>query len=173
MLDDYFYLGKITKKFGLAGELVVYLDTDEPQKYWNMESVFFDIDGEPIPFFIKNSRNKANNQMVVLFENMNNDSCEQYVGTELYLPLNLLPPLSGNKFYYHEIIDFEVIDKQAGSLGKCSNIIDYGQQSLIQIFTSKGEILIPIIDEFILKVDRKAKKLTVQTPPGLTQLNLL
>ena len=30
---EYFYLGLITKPFGYKGELTVFLDTDEPEKY--------------------------------------------------------------------------------------------------------------------------------------------
>jgi len=99
MFEDYFYLGKITKKFGLKGELVVYLDTDEPDKYYFMESVFFDVDGEPIPFFIEEIKIKSNNQLIVLFQDINDASSAHYVNTDLYLPLSMLPKLDGNKFF--------------------------------------------------------------------------
>ena len=63
MFSDFFYLGKVTKHFGLQGEVVVLLDTDEPEKYYSMELVYLDIEGEPIPFFIENIKVKQYNKL--------------------------------------------------------------------------------------------------------------
>ena len=46
-----FYLGSIVKKHSFRGEVVIKLDTDDPELYRNMESVFVDLGGNLIPFF--------------------------------------------------------------------------------------------------------------------------
>ena len=169
MFEDYFYLGKITKRFGLKGELAVYLDTDEPEKYHKLESVFFDIDGEPIPFFVEEIKVKAKNQLVVLFHDIDDKSSASYVDTDLYLPLSVLPILEGNKFYYHEIKGFSVIDSVHGQLGICEDVLDTSPQAVMQIAHPKGEILIPIVDHFIKNVNRETRTIVIETPPGLVE----
>ena len=52
---DCFYLGKITKKYSFKGEIILNLDTDEPNLYQNMLSVFVDLNGKIVPYFIERS----------------------------------------------------------------------------------------------------------------------
>ena len=169
MFEDYFYLGKITKRVGLKGELAVYLDTDEPEKYHKLESVFFDIDGEPIPFFVEEIKVKTKNQLIVLFQDIDDKSSSHYVDTDLYLPLSSLPILEGNKFYYHEIKGFSVIDSVHGQLGICEDVLDTSPQAVMQIANPKGEILVPIVNHFIKNVNRETRTIEIETPPGLVE----
>ena len=170
MFEDYFYLGKITKKFGIKGELVVYLDSDEPEKYHFVKSVFFDLQGEPIPFFVEEIKIKNKNQLIVLFQDIDEVSSANYVGTDLYLPMSMLPKLTGNKFYYHEIKGFTVIDVNKGNIGVCKDVLDYTHQAIMQIANDKDEILIPIVDDFIKNVNRDNKTIEIEAPTGLIEL---
>ena len=89
-----------------------------------------------------------------------------------YLPLNLLPPLEGNKFYYHEVEGFEVIDTTLGSVGTLIRINDSNYQVLFEIDHNGTQILVPMIDQFIEQVDRENKKLILHIPAGLVDLYL-
>jgi 16S rRNA processing protein RimM len=84
--------------------------------------------------------------------------------------LNSLPDLSGNKFYYHDVINYLVIDDKFGEIGKIKNIKENISQDLFVIDHNKNEVLIPIHDEFIVEVDKKKKQIIVKTPEGLIDL---
>ena len=100
-----FYLGKIAKKFSYKGEVLAYMDTDEPALYENMESVFVEFNNHLVPFFIVSSQLHKNDFLRIRFEDINNEEeADKIMGCELYLPLTMLPKLEGNKFYFHEII---------------------------------------------------------------------
>lgn len=170
MFSDFFYLGKVTKHFGLIGEVSVFIDSDEPQKYYNMESVFFDIEGELIPFFIENIKIKSNNQLIIKFSDVDENNVNQLIGLEMYQPKTMLPELTGNKFYYHEVLHFEVIDEQRGKLGEINEILEYPAQAVFSILHPKGEILIPIVDEYIKKVDRENRIIEINAPSDLIDI---
>ena len=107
--EDCFYLGKVAKKFSFKGEVLIYLDTDEPELYENMESVFVEFNKILVPFFIKNSSLHKNDFLRVQFEDVDSEEeADSILNCEVYLPLNMLPKLSGNKFYFHEVIGFEI-----------------------------------------------------------------
>ena len=89
---------------------------------------------------------------------------------KLYLPLSELPERKGNKFYFHEIIGFTVIDKEFGVIGTISKVLEYPNQAVMQIFHDNKEVLIPISDEIITEVKRKNKEIHVTAPDGLLNI---
>ncbi len=169
---DYFCLGKITKTFGYKGDAVIYIDSDEPKKYKKLESVLFEINGELVPFSINKFTFKSDNQAIVHFIGIDGDEIIKYINTNLYLPLTSLPPLTGNKFYYHEVIGFKVIDSVYGIIGHVDSFYDNLNQPIMSILNGQREILLPLIDHFIIEVDRENKIIKVETPPGLVELYL-
>ena len=165
---DCFYLGKIVRKHSFRGEVVIKLDTDEPGLYQNLESVFVLLGGNLIPFFIEESLLQKGNQLRVRFEDVDDEAdADNILGSGIYMPLTMLPKLEGNKFYFHEVIGFEVEDVNEGSVGIIDGINDSTAQTLFEIKQGDIEILIPMIDEFIVKIDRENKKVVVNTPEGL------
>ncbi len=171
--EDCFYLGKIVRKHSFKGEVVIKLDTDEPELYQEMESVYVDFGNNLVPFFIEKSSLHKGNQLRVRFEDVNSEAdADAILKSDIYLPLTLLPKLSGDQFYFHEIIGFKVVDRNFGEVGIIVKINETAAQPLFEIDREGTEIFIPMVDEFIKKVDRQNKVIEVQTPDGLIELYL-
>lgn len=171
--EDCFYLGKVVSKYSYKGEVLVKLDTDEPEIYENMESIFVSIRGNLVPFFIDKCRLHKSALLRIDFEDVKDEeAADRILGAELYLPLSLLPKLEGNKFYYHEIIGFTMEDSVHGDIGVVTGVNDTTSQALIEVEKDGKELLVPLTDEILTKVDRKNKTLFVSTPEGLVDLYL-
>jgi 16S rRNA processing protein RimM len=171
--EECFYLGKIVAKFSFKGEVLIKLDTDEPETYTEMESVFVEYNENLVPFFIERSYLHKSTLLRAKFEDIETEEdAEDMIGAELYLPLSMLPELPEDKFYFHEIIGFDVIDAVHGNIGKIVSINDSTAQALFEIDKDGKQILIPMNDEFIEKVDKKNKVVKVKTPEGLVDLYL-
>lgn len=171
--ENCFYLGKIVRKHSFKGEVVIKLDTDEPELYKNMESVYVEFGSNLVPFFIDKSSLHKGNQLRVQFEDVySEEEADSILKCGIYLPLDLLPKLEGDKFYFHEVIGFTVVDANFGKVGSIVHINDKAAQPLFEIDRNGKEIFIPMIDDFIKKVDRENKKIQVETPKGLIELYL-
>ncbi|MBT8185711.1 MAG: ribosome maturation factor RimM [Eudoraea sp.] len=171
--EDCFFLGRIVSKYSFKGEVLVKLDTDDPEVYDNMESVLVSIGNDLVPFFIERCRLHKTNLLRIQFEEVKDENtADRLMGAELYLPLSLLPELSGNQFYYHEIIGFELLDARHGNIGVVTAVNDAASQALFEAEKDGKQLLIPINDAIITKVDRKNKVIYVSTPEGLVNLYL-
>jgi 16S rRNA processing protein RimM len=171
--DECFYLGKIVKKYSFKGEVLAKLDTDQPELYENLDAIFLELRNNLVPFFIENSQLHKSELLRIKFEDVDTEAdADAIMKSELYLPLDLLPKLDGNKFYFHEVIGFTIEDKNFGEVGTITGINDTTAQALFEIDRNGVEILIPMNDEFIVKVDRVKKSILVNTPEGLIDLYL-
>uniref|UniRef100_UPI0035624F81 ribosome maturation factor RimM n=1 Tax=Muriicola sp. TaxID=2020856 RepID=UPI0035624F81 len=83
-----------------------------------------------------------------------------------------LPPLSGKKFYYHEVIGFKLVDSKYGDIGTIVSVNDSAAQALFVADKDGKQLLIPINDEIITEIDRIEKTIFVKTPEGLVSLYL-
>lgn len=169
--EDCFYLGKIVTKYSFKGEVVIKLDTDEPELYTEMESVYVEFGANLVPFFIEKSSLHKGNQLRVQFEDVyNEEEADAILKSAVYLPNTMLPELTGDKFYYHEVIGFTVVDDNFGEVGQIVHINDKAAQPLFEIDRDGTEIFIPMVDDFIKKVDRENKIIQVNAPDGLIAL---
>lgn len=169
--EDCFYLGKIVKKYSFKGELLIKLDTDQPELFENMESVFVELRKKLVPFFIENSYLHKSELLRVKFEDVDTEEeAESLLNAELYLPIEFLPELTGNQFYYHEIIGFTAKDKSFGEIGKITGVNDSTAQALFEIDFNGQQVLVPIIDQFLEEVDRENKIIHLNLPEGFMSL---
>ncbi|MGC4130255.1 MAG: ribosome maturation factor RimM [Bergeyella sp.] len=170
--EDCYFLGKITRKHGLQGNVILKLDTDQPEMYHKMNSVFLEINGLLVPFFIEKQQWQKSDTKIISFKNSSEAMVEQSVGKDVYLPLSTLPPLSGNKFYYHEVIGFQIKDENDKLCGTIVSINDQTAQNYFILKLNEKDIIIPIIRDWILEVSREKKFIKMELPDGLMDVFL-
>jgi 16S rRNA processing protein RimM len=100
------------------------------------------------------------------------DSAKELVGSKLFLPVAMLPKLNDNQYYYHEIVDYQVVDLILGPLGSVKEVYSTGAQDVIIMIYQGVEVLIPLTDEIVPQVDKNNKVITTQLPDGLLDVYL-
>jgi len=169
--ESCYQLGYVLKTHGLKGDVVFEIDADNPAAYRKMESVFVELNKKLIPFFIERIQLNGS-RAIVKFEDIDSmDDASKFKGARLFLPLDVLPKLKDG-YYFHELIGFKVIDNQEGELGVITGVFESGHQDLLAMEYRHKEVLIPLIDDIVTKVDKKAKTVYTSLPDGLLDIYL-
>ena len=170
--SDCFYLGQVSKKYSYKGEVIIKLDTDEPESYVGLDAVFIEMGPNLVPYFIEKIALHRRNELRVQFEDMySEEAAAPILKKAVYLPVEFLPELDDDQFYYHEVIGFEMEDTNHGRVGTIEGINDSTAQALFIVKDGEREILVPLVDDFIDKIDKASKKVIVTTPEGLIGIN--
>lgn len=171
--EDCYLLGKITRRHGLSGNVILKLDTDQPELYNKLGSIFVEINGLLVPFFIEKSSWSKLDALNISFKNSSEALVDQSLGKNVYLPLSTLPKLSGKQFYYHEVIGFNILDENNSNCGVIMSVNDQTAQNYFITDFGGKEIVIPIIKDWILEVNREEKYIKIQLPEGLMDVFLV
>ena len=169
--EDCFELGTVVKAHGLNGAVTVFIDADDPKRYQGLDVVFVEIHNTLVPHFILKTEPKNNGQMIFRFEEFDHvDQANAIAKAKLFLPLEALPELNGKQFYFHEVIGWKVLDESYGSIGSIVEFNDQGAQTLMVVNHDGIEILIPLLDEFLVDVDRESSTFKLDLPEGLVEI---
>ncbi|MBL4861501.1 MAG: 16S rRNA processing protein RimM [Crocinitomicaceae bacterium] len=168
---DCFHLGHVAKLHGFKGEVSLFLDVTNPEDYTTLDAVFIDINDNLTPFFVESFKLKNKGFAAVRFEGVTDEnSAKKILRKHIYLPAQILPELEGIHFYDHEVVGFKVIDESYGDVGTLEQVIDLKVNPLLQVMSGEKEVLIPLIEGVVTKVDREKKELHVRAPEGLIDL---
>jgi len=171
-LSDCSVLGTIAKVHGIRGQVVLRLNNLSFDDIIKMETVFIEIDGLPVPFFISEYSEKNNDTIILSFEDIITEKktlelvgCRVFIATSNLAVAGLKP---SNKIEI--VLGYEAFDLEHIRLGIIEEIIYVQQNPLFRIKNGKKEYLVPIQPEFIIKIDTSKKQITLDPPSGLIDL---
>jgi 16S rRNA processing protein RimM len=168
--DKYFCLGEIIKTHSYHGGLVFVIDVDGPEAYDDLSMIFINIEGSLVPWFVDKIIIQGDKAIVKLEDIDSIELARSFVKRDIYLPIEQHRSQDKEALFFHEVIGFKVIDTLHGEIGIVNDILERPEQKIIRIMHGDKEILVPLNDEMISKVDKKESILYLDTPEGLVDL---
>lgn len=166
--DQVFELGYVDRIHGIKGELLLLVDVDEPDHYLKLGSVFLNVKGKLIPFFVQSIKKQRKDQFLIKFEDiLSDEEAQELVGCNAFLPIEQLPSLRDDQYYFHELVGMQVHDSVLGAVGIVTLVLETPLQYLLQFDHEGCEILCPMHDDLIEKVDKATKTIYLRLPAGL------
>jgi 16S rRNA processing protein RimM len=165
-------LGRITKVSGYEGAVAVKLEKSFTENIPQMESVFLEIDGRPVPFFISGYDYSGADILKLSFEGYESEekACG-FIGCRIFLT-ETGSDGTLKKAESDNLIGYKVFLPDSNMLGTITDIVENpGQWLLIIESPAKKELLIPLHEDFIVSIDKKKKSVIMSIPEGLTDIN--
>jgi 16S rRNA processing protein RimM len=165
-------IGTITKTHGIGGELAIVLSDGVFVDNIDAEFLFLDLDGGLVPFEIDTMRDKSDNAILVKFKLFENEKqVQRYKDCAVWMLTDDVAQSDENNGV-PLLVGYSVVDANHGLIGVIADMIDLERNPLFVVNGKKGEILIPIADAFIVKIDDDKKEVHLDMPEGLIDLNI-
>ena len=165
--DECILLGSISKTHGVRGELILRTGriSFEPEKNWG--SLFLEIDGIMVPFFIAEIFHLRGNDWVIGFDDISDKSrAEVFTGKKVWVSRELVDP-GQDDIYYDQLAGFSLHDRNSGKSGIIEEYLDIPGNPVFDVVIDGMNHLVPAQEEFILELDAGKKTILVNLPEGL------
>jgi 16S rRNA processing protein RimM len=165
-------IGMFNKPHGIHGELS-FTFTDDIFDRADCEYLVCLLDGILVPFFIEEYRFRSDTVALIKLEGVDSEALARtFSNVEVYYPAKYagVEP-DGEPSSIDAFIGFEVEDTASGALGKIIYVDTSTINTLFVVGNEKGELLIPVCEEFIAGIDYENKRIQMNLPDGLVDLD--
>ena len=163
--------GRILKIHGCEGAVSVRTEKIFYDNIPEMESVFLEIEGRQVPFFIEQYQSNGHENVLLWFRDYNTvEKVKEFIGCRVFIISNEVgsSPVS----IQEEIIGFELRNKEKEIIGRVKEVIENPGQWLLTVKANDGsEILIPFHEDLLISIDNTSKVIIMDLPAGLNDLN--
>ena len=170
--DDMVLVGFIARTHGNKGQVICKSETDFPElRFREGAKLFARLDDGPIETLEVTSVRFQQGRPILGIAGFSTISdAERLAGAELRVSEDEQEALPEGTYYHHQLIGCEVVTRSGDELGRVTNVQGDGHATRIVVTGRRAEVLIPLAQE-ICDVDVAAKKIVVDPPEGLLEVN--
>jgi len=171
--DEMAVVGRIARAHGTRGQVIVNVETDFPELRFRPGAELFIRRGaaNPEALTLTTVRFQRDRPVVGIAGIDTMDSADALAGLELRVPIEWLAPLPEGAFYHHDLIGCEVETQAGERIGTVAAVEGTTAGSRLVVPGARGEILIPLAAAICTTIDTTAKRIVIDPPEGLLELN--
>jgi len=166
-------VGRIARPHGLRGHVIVNPETDFiGERYRPGADLWIRLaDGER-RLTITAARVQGG-RPVVAFDGLSRiEDVERLNGLELRIPEDALQPLEPGRYYEHQLVGCRVETRAGAAVGPVVRVEGGAGGSRLVVEGRRGEVLIPLAVDICVDIDVAAKRIRIDPPDGLLELNV-
>jgi 16S rRNA processing protein RimM len=168
--EEHVRLGRLTKPFGVHGEVRLALDDAVAGLSEVPEVLFLQEDERLFPWFVRTWREHGDGAIVLALEDI--DSPERVrglCGHDVYVDASLVEA-NAEELGRRALIGYQVIDQDQRPVGAILEILDQTAQWLAVVEHRGRKVMLPLDDALILDLDESRRQVQLRIPEGLLEL---
>ena len=171
--EDMVIVGWIARTHGLRGEVIVNVETDFPEARFHPGAELFIARGDDLePLTLTSVRFHQGRAIVAVAGFDGIDAAQPLAGLELRIPAERLVPLPAGTFYRHDLVGCRVETSAGQPVGIVKEVDGTASVSRLVVASGEDEILIPLASEICTAIDADGKRIVIEPPEGLLELNV-
>lgn len=119
----------------------------------------------PRPLHVTDARPTGGGCLLAFYEVQDVSTAKRLVGTTLLGRASEFPQQPEDDGY--DVVGYEVVDEQRGGIGTIIEVLITGANDVWVVRGALGEVLVPVIDDVVVAIDRDKRIVSVRLLPGL------
>ncbi len=171
-MAEYFKIGKLVAVHGLLGELLLKHELGKKTSLKGLQAIFIEEKKSSfLPWFIESTKIKTENEVYIKLEGINSrEAALRLTPKEIWVP-----EIDFKKFAAKTapagLLGYTIINNNE-PLGEILELIEQPHQLLCRLEIKGKEVLIPLHEESLKKINHKKKEVLVELPDGLLEIYL-
>ena len=171
-MTEYFKIGKLVAAHGLKGELILKHELGKKTSLKGLQALFIEEKKNSfLPYFIEATKIKSETIIYIKLDGINTrEAAMKYAQKQVWLSeadfkkyVAKSAPVS--------LLGYTIINNNE-PLGEILELIEQPHQLLARLEINGKEVLIPLTENIINKIDKKKREVLVTLPEGLLEIYL-
>ncbi len=160
-------IGVVRKPHGIKGGLKVSLYSIDLEMLQTLEQLFVNTGSDWKQLTLNSSQGYDDFTILNFNEIQDRTEAEAYRDQEIFTLRDDLPSLDDDEYYINDLVGCDVVNERNENLGKVIEILSPGAHEVLLISDGDSETLVPLVDEWIAKIDIQAKRIQVNSEEEL------
>jgi 16S rRNA processing protein RimM len=171
-VTEYFKIGKLAAAFGVNGQLILQHELGKKTALKDLQAIFIEDKKKSfLPWFITATKIKSENEIYLSLEGISTrEAALKLVQKEVWLTEADFKKFAA-KSAPASLLGYTIID-DGNELGTILEVIEQPHQVICRIEVQSKEVLIPLNEAFLEKIDHRKKQVLVTLPEGLLDIYL-
>ena len=159
-LSEYLLIGRVLRPQGIRGLVKVMPETDDPERYYDLERVFIRRNGAYAPVSVSNVQVRSDGVYLSLDDAEDRNTAEKQRGWELFIDRAHAVELGEDENFICDLIGCTVYDGKGREIGRVTDVLQPGANDVYVIKTPEGELLAPALKKVFPEVNVKEGRIT-------------
>ncbi len=167
---SYLVVGQVLRPHGVRGEVRVKIITAHPERL--EQHTYFYLAPPDSPeavqrYAVEKLRSHKGTLLLKLGGCDDRDAAEELRGMLVQVRIEEAIPLEEGEYYYFQLIGVRVETESGEWIGQVTEVLETGANDVYVVRGPRGEVLLPAVDNVVLKLDLELKQMVVRLLPGM------